>query len=175
VELAGSLRRYENAIERGNLTREAAGDVGDIELVLVPKWGERPVMGSLLDDITEPFNLAHDWLTTQTRIEWKHCAAKGKNWRGVHTMPRIPIDIWVCDLKNWGYIHMLRTGDAEFMRGLVTWANRRHMPFREGHLHISGVPVETPDEKDVFDRLGLRWVDPAERTSMYAVRKKVGR
>lgn len=89
--------------------------------------------------------------------------------------------------ETWGSIFTIRTGPWEFSQRLVTQRFKRadglcpnDVCFANGRVWrgvewaqiephewqpvlTNATALETPEEKDVFAALGLRWIDPWER------------
>ena len=84
---------------------------------------------------------------------------------------------------QWGVVFTLRTGDAGFSHWLVSQGWPKGIYFREGqlvrHVDLEGryIPegqkhahgecrtetIPTPEEKDVFEAVGVPWLDPEKR------------
>lgn len=65
-------------------------------------------------------------------------------------------------------IFTIRTGPADFSHRLVM--RREHGGYlpstysvKDCHIWCDGVPFETPEETDVFDVVGIKWVEPWSR------------
>jgi DNA polymerase/3'-5' exonuclease PolX len=137
AEIAGSLRR-------GKL------EVGDIEIVVMPKdaWFEFRVPG-LFDCCV--------FIKNGTRYK-KIILAEG-----------IVLDLFiVLPPAQWGVIFTLRTGPAEFSYWIV---NRRscggRLPsdcrVRDGQVSRNGAPLPMPEEEDFLRLLELDGLAPSER------------
>lgn len=145
IELAGSLRRHKPL-------------VGDIELVAIPCRPTdllgAPLAGPtyldrFLDDRAVPFTKRGD--------KYQQFAY------GRHT-----VDLFLATPATWGSIYTIRTGSAEFSKWLVTAQPHGAAPFglvfQGGRLHAHGRLLATPEETNVFNALGLAYIEPAERT-----------
>lgn len=160
AEVAGSIRRRKE-------------EVKDIEIVAIPMYGEaEDLFGH------QRRNLLYDWasqMEQENRIHWikpgisevvrwplnKH----GKYWRGWLVRAEVKLDLFLCQSDNWGVIFLERTGSSNFNIKLVTEAPRRsgHY-FSNGYLlDKQGNKVLTFEERDVFDALGLAYVEPEQR------------
>lgn len=162
AEIAGSIRR-----------RQA--DVGDIEIVCVPKigvlqgalfgWGEGEVTNLLHERVT-------DWLVTDTplteRRDKNGRVALGDRylrlcWRG------FGFDLFcVLPPAQWGAIFTIRTGPAAYSHRLVTSTRQEGLmpPWlkqKDGALWHGDELVPTPEEADFFRALNLEFVPPEER------------
>lgn len=169
IEIAGSLRRNK-------------ADVGDIELLCVPKPGEaRPKQSGLFDgpEMEAP---KEDALSALLR---EMCDAFGKGVRSpirmrknakglttfgplnkllVHLPSGIPVDIFTATEANWGMALVVRTGPAEFNVRLMSQFRARGM---QGHAYggvTEGMHTHAcPTEEDVFRLAGWRYLRPEER------------
>ena len=174
VEIAGSVRR-------------GKPEIGDIEIVAVPRWSEGSAVG--LFDERPRVNRLHQWATIQADLEFGVQWIKpgtsdivpwpiqpnGKYWRGYVASPGIKLDLFLAAPENYGVIQLIRTGDAAFSQEIVTHALRVGMRFEGGRLYRSEagghltLPVNAPNEQSVFDALGLRFVLPEKRMGAAAV------
>jgi len=80
----------------------------------------------------------------------------------------IPCDIFsVLPPADWGVILALRTGPAEFSHKLVSPKPRGYLQpgcyVKDGGLFINHKRIYAESEKDVFDAIGLEWLDPKDR------------
>jgi DNA polymerase/3'-5' exonuclease PolX len=167
-EIAGSIRRKKPFVK-------------DIEIVAIPKW-ETADSGLFVDEsrmLNRLLQWAFDaeaagalrWIKPGTSeiVSWEP-KRDGKYWRGL-LGEDIKLDLFLTTPASWGIIYAIRTGSAEFSQALVTHAKRIGMPCIEGYLtNIAGERILTPEERTVFDILGLKWVEPDQRLDGRAVR-----
>lgn len=145
--MAGSLRRK----------REM---VGDIEIVAEPK-------GYVLDMLGEP--------TETHTLDLFPWATLGKLKLDGHKQKKIilPGDVQV-DLfivtppAQWGVIYFLRTGSDKFSHRFVTAKSfggymPKHLRMQDGAIWSSNHIIETPEEKDLFDLFGVKFIPPHDR------------
>jgi DNA polymerase/3'-5' exonuclease PolX len=177
IEIAGSIRRQVPTIK-------------DIELVLIPKWDEWPKEGSLLDE-KEPVNVLH-WAIARTEfIQWIKPGTpeiepwkiepQGKYWRGLIKTGRfdspqdIKLDVFLVRPTNWGVLYTIRTGSATFSQALVTYI-KHQTPLRvqDGDLirKADGSVIPCPEEIDLFEHVGLKWIEPQWRHDGRALCRK---
>jgi DNA polymerase (family 10) len=158
IEIAGSLRR-------------GKADVGDIEILFVPRIGQVhvpgelfPLRGSLADELLEQW-LARGIITKRFNINGS--AAWGTlNKLAVHVGSGIPLDFFATTAERWFVSLVIRTGSKEMNTTLASSALRRGM-----QLHVYGVLENTKtgeqiilqSEREVFERLGVPYREPAER------------
>lgn len=177
VEIAGSIRRRKEGVK-------------DIELVAVPKWELAPVEEQVRDLFGSPprapenFNLLHFWATKLARgqgVHWIKPATSeivtwtpkpdGKYWRAI-VGDMIKLDLFLARPENFGLIYLIRTGSAEFSQGVVTHAkyNTRYRVMEGNLVTKDGESVtDTPEERGVFELLGLDYVEPGLRAGQHMV------
>ena len=144
IEIAGSIRRRKP-------------DVGDIEIVAIPKTcplglfvGEYPVA------IPEFCDLVNRWP-----------AIKGKP-TGKYTQRLLPeginLDLFMADKDNWGLIFAIRTGNAAFSHKVLAadWCRAGYHSVH-GHLVKGFDRIPIREERDLFDLIGVAWKEPWER------------
>lgn len=179
VEVAGSVRRD-------------CPEVKDIEVVAVPRWEPRPTSAlPLFAGEVEQANLLHDWAVSEAaasgqsrhRLRWIKPGTsqlldwppkpEGKYWRALVDR-HVKLDLFLATPENYGLILAIRTGCAEFSQGLMAYAKHRTAYHVEGGYlrDRKGTALETSEERDVFDALGLDWVEPKERVGQHMVTRK---
>lgn len=163
IEIAGSIRRRKP-------------EVGDIEIVCVPKrdaptihdlFGTRkdgPLV-NLLDALCISLH-ARDVLGH--RPDKNGRPAFGERYKRL-TFEGVGLDLFsVLPPAQWGVLYTIRTGPAEFSHRLVTprlqggWMPSG-MRVQDGALWDRGAIVQTPEEADFFAALGLEVVPPEQR------------
>ncbi len=99
-----------------------------------------------------------------------------------HIPTQTPAELYITDQRHWGCLATIRTGPGDFCKALVNYAHRqtmfiqagllhKHAPMFDEHGDVKPCPagerclriVETPEERDVFNALGLPWIEPARR------------
>lgn len=156
LEVAGSIRR-----------RKVTG-IHDVELVAIPRPARAvfgaPAARSAVHALTDRLRGEGRMIP---RLDTRGRAAWGEKFRRA-LWGTTPLDLFITTAAQWGVIFLLRTGDAEFSRTLVTPAPDGALPrgfrIQAGRVWMGDVALETPEEGDVFDALGLTWIPPAERT-----------
>ena len=143
IEIAGSIRR-------------GKPEVGDAEIVCIP----RTRTSGLFGDITE-----RDPAFCRAVDQWDRI--KGTS-HGKYTQRRLPegisLDLFTATPENWGLILAIRTGSAEFSHSVLAagWV-RRGYHSSGGMLHRGATLVEVREERELFELVGIEWVDPAQR------------
>lgn len=174
-QLAPSCVRLEAA---GSIRRDKA-DVGDIEFVAIPRYREEPA--SLWGDTSRVSVLGETLAMLEgERPERTHSAmlerlAGGDRYVKLrHLASGMQVDLFlVLPPASWGVIFLIRTGPADYSQWLVTYARHMGLHVVGGRLHNGlGIPgredctcevIPTPEEGDVYDALGLPWIEPSER------------
>ncbi len=146
IEIAGSIRRRKE-------------DVGDIEIVAIPKRVEVGLFG---DDTEREPGFA--------RVVNQWGKVKGDPQHGLYTQRILPVgiklDLFVATPLNWGLIYAIRTGSADFSRYVLAsgWVRSGYRSIN-GMLHTieTGEPWPTPEEEDLFRAAGVAWIEPEKR------------
>jgi DNA polymerase/3'-5' exonuclease PolX len=178
ADLIKQMQHYCHRCEIAGSIRRQKPEVKDIEIVAIPRWEDITPPGSLFADMQQVNRLYHwarnlsgiYWLKpgTQAIVPW-NIKEDGKYWRGL--LPHdIKLDLFIAAPDNWGIIFAIRTGSAEFTQALVTHAARIGYPCKEGYIRRAGQPVPTPEERDVFDLLGVEWIEPELRHGFHSLR-----
>ena len=158
IEIAGSLRR-------------GRPDVGDIELLYVPRTDYRLKPGEMFEQ--EQYSMADDlidsWLKTgivTKRLSVIGVATWGKeNKLAVHMASGIPVDFFSTDESRWWTALVIRTGSAQTNIRLTTGAQRlgRHLHAYGSGVSEHGTLYPAKSEKDVFDLCGIPYLEPKNR------------
>ncbi len=154
IEVAGSVRR------------EKAHDIGDIELVAIPKFREEPA--NLFE--TRQVSVLDEEIGRLGTV-LKGAGALSSKYKQVRVLGQYTVDLFIQpDPATWGVNFALRTGSVDFAKWLVTPASCGGalpvgMMVREARVWVRGrrEPEETPEEMDFFRLLGLEWIEPRER------------
>ena len=144
IEIAGSIRRNKP-------------EVGDIEIVAIPKTYPCGLFGDMKERHPELVKLIDRWEKV------KGDAATGKYTQRI--LPDgIKLDIFFAIPENWGLIYALRTGSAYYSYKVLAsgWVKHGYHSV-DGMLTIEGVVVPVRKETELFELAGVKWVDPEER------------
>jgi DNA polymerase/3'-5' exonuclease PolX len=164
---------YCERVAIGGSIRRQKAEVKDIEIVAIPKFGE-PV--DLFGDQNR--NLLFDWahqIEREDRIHWIkpgtdevirwRVKEDGKYWRGWVVKAEIKLDLFLTTPDTWGLTYLIRTGSADFnARVFGQEARRTGHSFRDGKLFDQfNQEVRCPEEIDIFNALGMVWLEPQDR------------
>jgi len=140
-EIAGSIRREKP-------------EVKDIEIVAIPK----PFQTGLFEDgIAEVVNR---WQKVKGELEY------GKTKYTQRILPEgIKLDLFFAEEGNWGLIFAIRTGGADYSHKVLAngWVKRGYKS-EGGYLTQGGKTYNVLEEKDLFDKIGLAYIEPKHRT-----------
>lgn len=186
-QLVDAMRPYAEQIQIAGSIRRQKAEVKDIEIVVVPRW-DKEIQADGMFEHEVSVNRLHTWgelSASDMGLQWIKPGTpnvepwpikeSGKYWRGYMAEHDIKVDVFLAHPGNWGTILLIRTGSAEFSQAVMSHTLRKGMRFTEGHLeNENGRPVPTRTEESVFEALGLKWVEPQDRTGAEAVRPVQG-
>lgn len=144
IFVAGSVRRSKE-------------EVGDIEIVVVPKENFQNKLWGIVTYGTLDWNVYED---KNRKVTFRQGPKYyGIKYRGVR------IEIFTADADNFGYIYWLRTGPAESNIWLMTHLQSCAAPFhfQDGYGWLGERKLALPNERDLFDLLGIPLLAPDNR------------
>lgn len=156
IEIAGSIRRQ-------------AADVGDVELVAIPRGIPCDLFGEALEEPSELDRLVDELLEAgrlQPRLTLAGSRRMGLRFKALASSGgELGVDLFIVrPPAQWGAIFAIRTGPAGYSRELVTAARRRGLRCIEGRLlDLEGNELATPEERDFFDAVGVPYAEPWNR------------
>ncbi len=181
IEIAGSVRREKP-------------EPHDVELVAIPRIEERDARDLFNMQVgTHKVNLFEIRLIELLdECEWEFDPVLKRNGphykRLRHVRTGICADVFLTTPAGWGGAMAIRTGPPDFSHALVTLARRQRKHVADGYLiHGHSKPAKettagwvehdcpkgascplilpTPTEEAFFDKLGLPWCEPKDRTA----------
>ena len=138
------LKPYCERIEIAGSVRREKPEVKDIEIVAIPQ----------------------DLIGFSREVN-KLQKIKGEP-TGKYTQRKLPeginLDLFISNRRNWGLIFAIRTGSADFSHKILAcgWV-RAGYKSENGILKKNGQEIEIREEKDLFDLIGIPFVDPRLR------------
>jgi len=136
--------------------------IGDIEIVAEPK----SYLPDLLGEPTETHSIdTFPWDTLGT------LKINGHKQKRIIMPGEIQIDLFiVTPPAQWGVIFLYRTGSDKFSKRFVTpksFGGCRPSCYRleDGAIWNKDKLIPTPEEKDVFELFGVKYITPGERTA----------
>lgn len=174
-EAIGLIRHSCGRIETAGSIRRRKEDVGDIEILCIPKL--EPVQTDLFggsEDVSEEFVLITELVaggTFEHRLDKNGHRACGKRFQRL-LFKGFPLDIFcVLPPSQWGVAMAIRTGPAELSKRLVTsrfvdpvnGCLPIGMQVKDNQLIDRGKVIETPEEEDFFRAIKASFRNPWER------------
>lgn len=155
IEVAGSIRRRRP-------------DVGDVEIVAVPRLvdGERPSLFDPPSRVSALDPVLAGLIADGRLAPHPERPANGEKYKRLWIpTPGIQLDLFlVTPPAEWGPILTIRTGPAAFSERLVTMLKRKGWGSRDGRvLNLRGEVVPCPEERDFFVACGEPWTEPEDR------------
>lgn len=157
IAIAGSLRR-------------GKAEVGDIEILYVPKLTERAdglfdrkivdVAGEVIDGLAQRGLLAKR-LNVRQQFTWGE-----RNKLAIHVPSGIPVDLFGTSEENWWVSLVIRTGSKETNLRLTTGANRQNATLNAygcGVTWSDGTITPATSERHVFELCRVPYLEPHER------------
>lgn len=139
-EIAGSIRRQLNFVK-------------DIEIVAIPK----PYQIGLFEDGLAA--VVNQWQKVKGEMEF------GKTRYTQRILPEgIKLDLFLAEPGNWGLIFAIRTGSADYSHKVLAsaWVARGYHS-EGGYLKQNGKTYDVLEEKDLFQRLSIPYIEPRFR------------
>ena len=142
ISVAGSLRR-------------AKAEIGDIEILFVPRIGQVhmpgelfPKSGSLADELIE------QWLAKGFIIK-RHNVNGSTTWNtlnklAIHASSGLPVDLFATTAKRWFVSLVVRTGSKEMNTALAGSALRRGMNRQRDQLLVGLNPIQLRERIEAF-------------------------
>jgi len=137
IEIAGSIRRMKV-------------ECRDIELVAIPKPYE---IGLFASGIATVVN------------QWQKVKGELPCYYTQRLLPEgIKLDLFFAEPGNFGFQYAIRTGSAEYSHNVLGFGWTYAGYFAEhGYLYKLGVKHEIREESDLFDLIGIPYVEPTMR------------
>lgn len=156
IEIAGSIRRRKR-------------DIGDIEIVCIPKleratdlFGKPtgPSLDSLADGIAS--------YSMSEKVGGGALERQNDGERYIKLYEKvvgIQVDLFVVrPPAEWGAIYAIRTGSGDFSKKLVTGLRARGYRCEDGRvLDSRNERIPCPEENDFFKAAGVQWIPPERR------------
>lgn len=157
IEIAGSIRRQKP-------------EVKDIELVCIP---EEITTQDLFDNTVKHRSPAfievfHDHAHMGYLEILKGSPNVGKYVQVRLTTKGINLDMFIVKESNWGFQLAIRTGSGDYSHHVLgaAWVSRGYHGF-QGHPFKESKMIETPDEREFFNLIGVPYTEPKDREYAY--------
>jgi DNA polymerase/3'-5' exonuclease PolX len=151
-DVKGQLAPHCHRIEIAGSIRRRKAEVGDIEIVAIPKpYG----VGLFLSGVASVVN---QWPKVRGELPCRYTQ---------RTLPGagIKLDLFFATPVNWGLIFAIRTGSADYSYRVLAcgWVGKGYKSI-DGMLMKDGVAVPVREETDLFRLIGVPWTEPGART-----------
>lgn len=148
VKIAGSIRRHKP-------------EVGDIELVCMPKMKVQQNIGLFN---TEEI-IVHDPQFVAFVNSFKRTKGDGNSkYSQLMLDEGIKLDLFMANRSNFGLIHLIRTGSADYCKHIMTELHERGFVSDGGFLLDSaGNFIPVPTEIDFYKITGIQFIKPEDR------------
>jgi DNA polymerase/3'-5' exonuclease PolX len=149
--LCDRLQPYCDKIEIGGSLRRGKSHVKDIEIICIRKTA---VLSSFIGEIAKLGNPSKG----QPLGKYMQISLKDHP---------IKLDLFMCYPDNWGLIYFIRTGSAVFVRNTMIELQSNNWHCRGGYMYRTEQPqkkVVTVTEKEVFERAGISYLHPKDRS-----------
>ena len=149
IEIAGSIRRQKP-------------EVGDIEIVAIPK----PTFDLFGTPGMEPHQL--DIVTWE---DFGNMVKGGHKYKQIELREGVNLDLFiVTPPAQWGIQFLIRTGSADFSHRFVTHKGQGgllpgYLRVQDGAIWSNNHIIPTPEEIDVFNLAGVEYISPEKRTA----------
>lgn len=161
VIIAGSLRRRKPM-------------VGDIEIVYIPAIDRVPDNSDLFQTKEITLNRTDESIDAMLKsgLLARRSNVLGsttwgdKNKLALHVASGIPVDFFATTERAWFNYLVCRTGGAENNVAIATAAHKKGWqwhPYSFGFTDDQGRPVHVTSEREVFESVGLPYLEPWER------------
>lgn len=165
--LVENLGRYCDRIEIAGSIRRGKDWINDIEVVCIPKVVPVEPVTDLFGKVSNPGEKQRDPNFVEVIRWFADTIVKGQPATAKYiqflTRTGVKVDVFTATPDNWGYILAIRTGSAEFSKGLAHRWKKLGYEGIDGMLTRFGKPVSLKEERDLFNLLQLPWVPPSER------------
>lgn len=150
LKVLEQLKPYCERIEIAGSIRRKKAEVGDIEIVAIPKPYE---VGLFQSGIATVVN---QWEKVKGELPCRYT-------QRIHPSG-IKLDLFFAEEGNWGLVFALRTGAADYSHKVLAngWV-RQGFKSDGGYLFRDGERYEVREEKDLFRMIGIPYLEPEDR------------
>jgi DNA polymerase/3'-5' exonuclease PolX len=172
VEICGALKTVTERLKIAGSLRRMKPDVGDVEIIYVPKFGEGPPRDLFgppprlnLADVALDYMLGGGVIQKRRNVRGSEIWG-AQNKLAVHAASGIPVDFFAATESNWFNYLVCRTGGAINNTIIAGEAKRKGWqwnPYGPGFTDGRGQVVPVTSEQDVFRFVGLPYLEPKAR------------
>lgn len=147
IEIVGSLRRNRS-------------EVSDVDLLCIPKTEP----GGIFND--EPIRIREFVETIDHYQKVKGDAEIGKYCARIDNETGVPIEIYICNRRNWGLMKLIRTGGKYFSKHIIGTQLKKYGYYSHGgyvRLVQDGSIYPLSTEEELFGLIDMEYVRPEYR------------
>src|SRR5262252_1758325 len=153
--------------------RRRKPEVGDVEILYVPRRVMRQTRGEMFETEQDGVNVILEGLLNSRMLE-KRVNEKGHFTWGAqiklarHIATGIPVDLFATNEESWWNYLVCRTGPADSNTQVAAAARARGWkwePYSSGFRRLSDPDDHhaVESEREVFDFVGMKYLEPQER------------
>lgn len=153
TEVLEQLKPFCYRVEIGGSIRRKKPEVKDVEIIAIPMVYDTGLFESGIATVV------NKWEKVKGELEWGKCKYTQR------ILPSgIKLDLFFATPTNFGLIYAIRTGSAEYSHQVLAngWVKRGYKS-EDGMLMKNGMKIDIPEEQDLFNRIGLPYVEPEFR------------
>ncbi len=150
-ETLEQLRPYCNRIEiAGSIRRKKKTNIKDVEIVCIPKPYDVGLFSTGIATVVNQWKKVRGELPCRYTQRILPCGAK--------------LDLFITEQERWGMTFALRTGSADYSYKVLGsgWVARGYKSV-DGWLTYKGKKIVIREEIDLFNKLGMDYVNPENR------------
>lgn len=148
IQIAGSIRRMK------------PDNIKDVEIVAIPRPYDTGLFQSGIAEVLE----GEEWSTVKGQLAYGVCRYTQRWYQAPGWTEPVKVDIFFARPENWGLILAIRTGSAEWAHQVLArqWVKKGYRS-EGGMLKHGDREFIVREERDLFQRIGLAWVEPQNR------------
>lgn len=150
LEVLEQLKPHCERIAIAGSVRRKKAEVGDIELVIIPKPYSTGLFESGIATVINKFEKVKGELPCRYT---QRILPSG-----------IKLDLFFAEETNWGQVFAIRTGSADYSHKVLAngWV-KQGFKSEGGYLFREGEKYEVREEEDLFKLIGVPYVEPTDR------------
>lgn len=155
LKIIGAMEPYCEKAEVAGSIRRRKEKVNDIDIVVQPKpqsWVKA------IKEIRRKFGAITE--KQGTKLATLYVPFESKEGQG-----HVQVDLYRASKRTWGILLLIRTGSAKHNIYLASLALRRgyRLAYSQGLLNEKGEVIASKTEREVFQELGLDYIQPEDR------------
>lgn len=155
LKIIGAIEPYCDKVEVAGSIRRRKDKVNDIDVVVQPKpqsWVKA------IEEIRRRFDAVTEKQGAKLATLYVPFASK-------HGEGYLQVDLYRASKRTWGILLLIRTGSAKHNIYLCNLAIRKgyRLAYSKGLLNEKGEVIASKTEREVFQALGLDYIQPEDR------------